>query len=218
MKKVYLMLLLIAPIATHAQQKGEIRLNGYASYIFDDNFDSYYSTTNYYNGTLNGGLQWGAGLEYILAPHQGVELTYLRQDTKSPTTYYDPYVASNPIRTQDFDVAINNIFLGSTRYFKVNDVVEPYGGIKMGVAIIGVSNTINGKSSSAVKFAWGFALGTNLWLSDRLGIKIQGSLNSVTQAVGGGLYFDYSGTSAGVVSYSSVLQFGLGGGLVVRLK
>ncbi len=218
MKKAYLLLLMLIPAATYAQHRGEVRLNGYANYIFDDNFDSYYSTSDYYDGTLNGGLQWGVGLEYLVAPNQGVSLTYLRQDTESPTTYFDPYAVTNPVRSKTFDVSINNILLGSTRYFRVSPVFEPYGGIQIGMAIIGVSNSANGTSTSGSKFAWGFNLGSNLWFTDRVGLKLEGNMRSVTQAVGGGLYFDYTGTTGSVVTYSTILQFGLGGGIVVRLR
>jgi len=218
MKTILLLLLVTIPAMLFAQNRGEIRLNGYASYVFDDHFSSYYSATDYYDGTLKGGLLWGAGLEYILAPHQGIELMYFRQDTHSPTTYYDPYSPFDPVKNRDFDVALNHIFLGSTRYFRVTDVVEPYGGIKLGVAIIGVSNSVNNQSNTVVKFAWGLKGGTNLWFSSRVGLKLEAGLNSVTQAVGGGLYFDYTGVSAGTVSYSTILMFSLGGGLVVNLN
>jgi hypothetical protein len=51
-----------------------------------------------------------------------------------------------------------------------------------------------------------------------VGIKLQTGLISLAQAAGGGIYFGSGGVSPGLSTYSSILQFSLGGGLVFRLK
>ncbi len=56
----FLFVILLIPAISHAQHT---RLNGYAVYVFDDKFDSYYDNNNYYEGKFKGGLQWGVGLE-----------------------------------------------------------------------------------------------------------------------------------------------------------
>jgi hypothetical protein len=50
-----------------------------------------------------------------------------------------------------------------------------------------------------------------------VGVKLQAQLLSITQSVGGGVFFGTGGASAGISSYSSVYQFSLGGGLVFEL-
>ena len=55
----------------------------------------------------------------------------------------------------------------------------------------------------------------NFWASEKIGIKLQAQLLSVAQATGGGLYFG-GGAGVAVSSYSTIYQFGLGGGLVFR--
>lgn len=209
--------MLFTVATTYAQQKPSFRINAYSSYVFDDKVNSYYSSTAYYNGVVNGGLQWGAGLEYLLRPNQGLELTYLRQNAKAPTTYYDHGAPLDPVKTTDFDLGINYILIGGTRYLQRNPKIEPYFGAQLGMGIISVSNATNGKENTATKLAWGIKGGTNFWFSKTAGIKIQAALHSVTQAVGGGLYFGPGGVSSGVASYSTVLQFSLGGGLVFKL-
>ena len=94
---------------------------------------------------------------------------------------------------------------------------EPYGGFLLGMAIINADNPENETSSSATKFAWGARLGTNIWASDRMGIKLQMQLLSVPQGAGGGLYFGTGGAGAGITTYSTILQFALGGGLTFKL-
>lgn len=218
MKRTLTALLLLSYIHAHAQKESRLRLNAYANYMFDDKVDSYYSSTSYYNGTIKGGFQWGLGAEFMARPDLGAEISYYRLDTKAPTTYYDQGVVTDPVKTKTFDLAVNYILLNTTRYFLINNKVEPYVGAQAGVGILSVSNPANGNGKTVTKFAWGFRGGTNIWLGKTAGIKLQASLQSVTQAVGGGLYFGTGGVSTGLSSYSSVLQFALGGGLVFRFN
>jgi len=192
-----------------------LRLNVYTMYAFDDNVDSWYSTTDYYSGTIKGGFQYGGGLEYMMIPQQGIELSYLRLDTNAPMEYYD--YNSNRVKNTDFDVATNYILLGSNRYFGMNPKIEPYGGIQAGMAIINVNNPDNGKSGNSTKFAWGAKLGLNFWASDKVGIKMQTGLVSAVQSAGGGLYFGTGGAGAGVSTYSTFYQFYIGGGLTFKM-
>jgi hypothetical protein len=190
-----------------------LRLNAYTFYAFDDNVDSYYSTTDYYNGTIKGGFQWGGGLEYMMIPGQSIELSYLRLDTEAPMEYYD-----NRIKNTTFDVATNYILIGSNRYFGMNPKVEPYAGLQAGMGIFNVANPDNGNSGNSTKFAWGAKLGLNIWASEKVGIKIQAGLNSAVQSAGGGLYFGTGGVGAGVSTYSTFYQFFVGGGLTFNMS
>lgn len=192
-----------------------LRLNGFAFYAFDDNVDSYYSATDYYNGTIEGGFQWGGGLEYMMIPNQGIELSYLRLDSNAPMEYYD--YSTNRVRYTDFEVATNYILIGSNRYFGMNPKVEPYAGLQAGMAIFNVDNPDNGNSGNSTKFAWGAKLGVNIWASDKMGLKIQTGLNSAVQSAGGGLYFGTGGAGAGVSTYSTFYQFYVGGGLTFKM-
>ncbi len=56
--------------------------------------------------------------------------------------------------------------------------------------------------------------GVNIWASEKVGLKLQTNLMSMVQAVGGGLFFGTGGASVGVSTFSTLLQFSLGGGLV----
>jgi hypothetical protein len=100
---------------------------------------------------------------------------------------------------------------------KPGSKVEGFGGGMLGAAFINVDNPDNNTSNSATKFAWGLRLGANIWASEKVAIKLQGQLMSAVQGAGGGLYFGTGGAGAGVSTYSSMLQFGLGGGLTFAL-
>jgi opacity protein-like surface antigen len=190
-----------------------IRLNAYSAYVFDDRVDSYYDPTNYYDGKIKGGFQWGIGLEYMLYETKGIELRYFRQDTKAPMNYY-----LDGIQYTEFDLGLNYILLGGSNYFKLtNEMVEPYLGAGIGMAIFSIKNPESGRSSSAEKFAWNIKAGTNIWVTDRVGIKLHAEVISAVQAAGGGFYFGTGGSGAGISTYSSMYQWSLGGGLTFKL-
>jgi hypothetical protein len=220
MKKLFLLALCFTGSYVFAQsiqqsaplKKPAFRLNAYASYAFDDKVDSYYSATEYFEGTIKGGFEYGGGLEFMLRETYGVEFTYLRLDSKAPLTYYD-----NVVKNTTFDLASNFLMLGGNRYLKMNPKLEPYAGIQLGMVIYNVENPDNGKSGSATKFAWGLKAGVNIWATEKVGIKIQAGLISAVQSVGGGLYFGTGGAGAGVASYSTIYQFTVGGGLTFNL-
>jgi hypothetical protein len=54
-------------------------------------------------------------------------------------------------------------------------------------------------------------------VSEKVGIKLTAQLQSAVQSMGGGFFIGTGGVSAGVSSFSSLMQFGLGTGLVFKL-
>jgi hypothetical protein len=193
------------------------RLNGYAGYVFDDKVDSYYDVNNYYNGTIKGGFQWGVGLEYLAGQNNGIEVLYLHQSTTAPTTYIQSGQLGG-VKTTNFDVNLDWIMLAGNRYIKSpGSKVEGFGGLMMGAALLDFKNPSNGNSNSATKFAWGFKGGANIWATPKLAIKLQAQLISAVQGAGGSLYYGTGGGGAAVTGYSSMLQFGLGGGICLAL-
>jgi hypothetical protein len=161
---------------------------------------------------VKGGFEYGGGLEVMLHETYGLEFTYLRLDSKAPMEYY-----YNGVEFTNFDLATNYIMVGGNRYMQMNPKVEPYGGMMLGMAIFNIENPDNGNSTSATKFAWGIKAGVNIWASEKVGIKMQASLLSAVQAVGGSVYFGTGGAGAGVSGFSTFYQFVLGGGLVFNL-
>lgn len=210
MKKILFMLFLVLSGWSSAQ--AQLRLNGYAGYNFDNSFDSRYSNTSYFYGLVKGGLMWGAGVEYLLGPDYGLELIYFRQDTEAPVNYYDDGDVSDII-----DLGINYIMVGGVRYLEVGEVFEPYGGLMAGLGIYSNKNPKPGEPNSNTAFGWGVRLGSNIWFTESVGIKVQAQLLSAVQGVGGGFYFGTGGVGSSFRAYSTMYHFGLGGGLVISL-
>ena len=213
MKTILSILLLAFFIPAFSQT----RLNGYANYVFDDRVDSYYDANNYYDSKIKGGFQWGVGLEYLVGPSNGIEILYLHQKTTAPTTYIQTGQLGG-VKNTEFDVNLDWIMLGGNRYIKSpGSKVEGFGGLMAGAALLDFKNPDNGNSNSATKFAWGLRGGANLWATPKISIKLQAQLVSAVQGAGGTLYFGTGGAGVGVTSYSSMLQFGLGGGISLAL-
>jgi hypothetical protein len=215
MKKISCLLAFTLAISFAFAQKST-RLNGYANYVFDDSYSSLYDSYNYYNGTINGGVQWGVGFEFMLQPTVCLELMWLNQATHAPTTYQTGPGTS--VKNENFDLSINYAMLGADKHMPLpNGKSELYGGIFAGVAFMNLKAPSSGRSSSAEKFAWQMRFGFIYWAAAKVGIKLQAQLTSIAQGAGGGFYFGTGGVGAGVSTYSSMYQFGLGGGLTFKV-
>lgn len=191
----------------------EIRINTYTANVFDDQVQLYQGFDTY-SGKIKGGLQWGAGVEVMANKYYGVELSYLRQDTKAPIT------KNNLNRDYtEFDLGINYIMLGGNRYFRTGNAhLQPYFGGQLGMAIVGIQNpSLTLGTSTQSKFAWGMKGGLNIQTSAGVGIKIQAQLLSAIQSLNGGFYVGTGGFSTGISANAATMQFGLGAGLVFAI-
>lgn len=217
MKKILLALAIFMAVGAKAQN---MRLNAYASYAFDDRVESYYSNTSYFEGKIKGGLLWGGGLEFMVHPQYGIEISYLRMDTKAPMTYYSHQPPAG-IKNTEFDLGISYALIGGMRYQSPKPGIELYGGLQLGAAFINAtkpSTSLTAEvSDNATKFAWGLRGGANIFPNDgKVGLKLQIGLLSAVQGAGGSLYFGTGGAGAGISTYSTMLQFTTGGGLVFK--
>ncbi|WP_276483929.1 outer membrane beta-barrel protein [Paraflavitalea pollutisoli] len=200
----------LTPPPTTKDKPGPYRINAYVGYVFDDKISHYGDPTSYYTGTIQGGLQWGISGEYLLEDYLGISLSYSRQDTKADMIAYE-----NTERQVNLDMGISYVLVGLNGYWPIRHFpVVPYGGAGIGFAFIGIDNPANGWRDSGSKLAWGVRGGTNITLAHRFAIKLQGHLLSAVYASGGALFFGDT-PNGGLSAYTTIFQFGLGGGLVV---
>jgi hypothetical protein len=213
MKKILFFTLLSAVTMLASAQ--QVRINAYGAYVFEDGYDSYYDANNYYNGQVDGGFQGGAGIEYLLSPQYCIELMYLRRSTQAPTSFRGGIVSAP--KSVTFDLVHDYILLGSDGHFSnASGKVEGYGGLFGGILIANLDNPDNNDHASTTRFAWALRLGCNIWTEGKLGIKLQTQLISSLRSAGGDFYFDPYGNPVGLSTYSTLFQFGLGGGLTYR--
>jgi len=166
-------------------------------------------------GEIKGGFQWGAGLEFLPNEDYGIELLYFHQDTKSPITYE----YSNDMGTREVELGVNYIMAGGVRYINAAaGRLQLYGGLLLGAVIFSNKTPQDNEERSYVKFGWGARLGLNFLATEKVGLKLQAHLLSAVQSFGGGLSFGTSGAGVGVSSYSTLMQFGIGGGLCFKVN
>jgi hypothetical protein len=223
MKKLFTIILFLAgayafgqrPQSSSAANTGpSIRLNGYTIYaLADHHVESGYYSNTYWEGSVSDGFEYGGGIEILPIPTTGIEISYMRLDSKVDLYLYDP-IGGNDTRL--VDLAHNYIFIGGNQYLKINPKVEPYFGMQLGMAVYTAEYQQN--SGTETKFAWGIKAGLNIWLSEKVGVKMQTQLLSAVQAIGGGIYFGTGGAGAAVSGFSTYYQFNVGGGLVFKLK
>lgn len=213
MKQFIFSVLLVAIIAGVASAQN-YRIDVYSACTFNDKVNSHYSSGNYYDGTINGGYQWGAGIEYMVSSTKSIEIKYLHQNATVPMVFFD----GSTKRLQDFNLGLNYVLLGWNNYFKTaNKKIEPYVGAGLGVALINVKNPYFSGSSSFTKFAFNLKAGTNIWVTKRLGIKLEANLISAVKAASNGFCFNNDVAGASLTSYKTIFQPGVGGGLTYKI-
>jgi len=212
MKKIILLLLSVGTMTTMMGQHA--RLNFYAAYTFDDGFDVVNDANTFYNGTVKGGVQWGGGLEYMFNKQSSAELLYLHRSTTVPANF--KFGSNTQLRSETFDLKHDFILLSGDGHFGGGGKAEGYAGVMAGVLISHLEAPSLGKSSSNTNFAWGGRVGTNIWFSPKMGLKLQALILSASRATGGSYYWSWYGPIY-LTEYSTLWQFSLGGGLAFKL-
>jgi hypothetical protein len=224
MRKILLsaILLFTTLLSSYAQEK---RINLYGGYVFDDGLDVFNDYNQYVNGTVKGGFQYGASLEFVTEHEMGLELLWLGRSTELPLTF-DAFLPSGP-RKGTYDVNLNYAMLSINKYSREGNI-EGYGGLMFGCLFSDATNAGNmdslgnrysSISTSGTHFSWGLKLGANMWVAKNIAIKLQGQFISTSEAFGGTDYYGYYGGYYGYYGYSSYInlfQWNFSTGLVFK--
>jgi len=203
-KSLIIILILFSGIYVNAQSTGAIRLNAYGSYNFNERvpLDAFYTD-------VQGGFQWGAGLEYFVRRNKSLELKYLRMDTKTPLYRY----GGEQVNKGNDDAAFNYIMLAGNNYFGGNGKITPFAGIGLGVGWA-EGNT----NSTSAKFVWDAKLGVHIATESAVSFKVQAYVQSMISAFGTDFWYYPGWGTYAVADYARVFQFGLGGAVCFDFK
>ncbi len=201
--KICLSLVLSLTLTAVSYAQPTVTLLTFESYTFADKFE-----TQYGNGKIQDGFQWGGGLEIGLSNTSAVELIYQQLNTDA---YYQGFDGR-----YDGTVNISYIMLGGTKYLPLNEMISGFGSFDAGVGIFNPSESLD--SGTITKFSLGGRIGLRVMASEKVSLRIHAQLLSPVQWAGGGFYFGTGGSGAGVSTGSTVYQFNLGGSLNYRLK
>ncbi|GGB06744.1 hypothetical protein GCM10011511_32770 [Puia dinghuensis] len=171
------------------------------------------SRTDFYDtyGRIADGLSYGGSIKFNVNRSFGIEVLYSHMNTTS-----DLYSAYDGSWLQGGNLQLDYILAGPVESFTIpNSTVRPFVGALLGAAIL--TPDANSGFSSDTRFAVGFQLGTNIYISPRVGIQLKAQLLSPVDGAGGGFYFSNYGSGGGIDTYSSIYQFSLSGGLIIGL-
>ena len=171
------------------------------------------SRTDFYNtyGRIDGAFSFGGSLQFNVNRGFGVELLYNHMATNSGLYQYgyggDKLAGGN--------LNMDYYMLGLVQSFTIpNSTVRPFIGLLLGAAEFTPGE--NGDPNDT-KFAVGLQLGTNVYITPRIGLRLKAQLLSPVDAADGGYYFGNFGSGGGLSTYSDIYQFSLSGGLIIGL-
>jgi hypothetical protein len=196
MRKTLLITSIIFCTVALRAQTGTISLNLDAGYTFHDevDFDAGYAD-------FQAGFQYGGGLEYFASDNKSFEIKYLRMDTHIPA-----YLGNAQVNEGNDKGSVNYVLVGGNTYFGQDPYATavPYGGLGLGVGIIGLDG------STATKFAWDAKLGVKIQTASVVSVKLQAYMQSIVATAGSDIWYTYYGPVA-VPDYVSLWQFGFSG-------
>ncbi len=207
MKKMALILAVVLLSAADTFAQTSVELVPQVGYSFPARNDFY----NDY-GRMAGGLNLGGAVNFNFTRSFGLEVLY--NHVSSSSGLYN-YAYDGGIQLaggnlmQDYIMA-GPIFSGSIP----NSTVRPFLGLLLGADIM--TPDVGAGYPSNSNFAVGFQVGTNIYISPRVGIQLKAQLLSPVGAAGDAYYFaNYPG--GGINPYQSTYQFTLGGGVIIGL-
>jgi len=201
MKKTFLLFtVFIMSIAGYSQHT---ELFGFSGYTFTDQIPIYGGSAK-----LHQGVNYGGGISYVVDNAYMVEVSYSYQDSR--VTAYSHYYSY----TIDVPASMHYYMLGGYRMVNPNEKVQLFTGMKLGGVTLAFPD---GYTNSVTKFAMGLDAGFKVFFNKHIGIRGQASMNFPLTNLGGSLYIGSGGVSAGVSTYSPILQFSFLGGLVFKI-
>lgn len=150
---------------------------------------------------------WGVVLDIDLHDGAQLELLYNRQDSHVDVIRYPAGIKENL-----GDLSVDYYQIGAL-YRQAIDSFEPFGLFTLGATRFAPKNAAY---SDAWRFSVIFGLGTKVWLSQMIGLRLQGRLLMPINWSGGGLWCGFGGCNVGVGGGSSMPQFDVGLGLAFR--
>lgn len=205
MRKIAIVLCVVILSASRTLAQTSIELIPQVGYSFPERNDFY----NTY-GRISGGLNLGGAINFNINRNVGIEVLYNHTSGTSGLYNYG-YDGGNQIigghLNQDFIMA-GPVFSGNIP----NSTVRPFFGVLLGADIM----TPGAGFQSNSYFAAGFQVGTNIYITPRVGFQLKAQFLSPVSSAGGAFYYsNYYG--GGINPNQSTYQFTLGGGLIIGL-
>ncbi len=192
-------------------QHPAIELNFYADYLWTTRVPA---TVPDGSGGWNAGdfdiknnPAYGIALDIEVRPGTQVELFYERQESEME---FIPNTFGSPTETLG-DVTTSYYHIGALQGFRRGKVM-PFTGGTIGATSLDPSQA----GDTKWMFSFAFHAGAKIYLSERIGLRLNGRLFASFLDASGGLYFG-SGGAGLAIGGSALWQWALGGGLFISL-
>jgi hypothetical protein len=198
------MILLVAIAMTFSAAAQSLEIFGFSGYTFGDK-------VNISGGKakIHDGHTYGGAIAFNFNDAYAIEILYSRQDNKVTA------FSSSLNLDVDEPVSTTYILAGSNRLIPLSEQAMLFSGAKLGAVTF---RSKEGAFDDITEFAAGISGGIKFAFTQNIGLRLQANLNFPITNVGASLWWNSGGgTSAGVSTYTPIVQFGFTGGLVYRL-
>ena len=200
------MLLLLITLGIQDLRAQRLELNGFYGYQLNGKAKLYDGEFRMQNAP-----NYGGKLAVGLSTTTSVELSYMRSDSEG---YFAPYnVSTEPGETYQYNS--NYITVGALQEVDMGKI-RPFGTLGMGFVIWSPKDY----SGTKWQFQFSFGAGVKIWLSERIGLRVQGSMMMPLVYNGAGFGCGIgSGVSCGGAVYTRITPFQgeFSGGIILKL-
>jgi len=200
-------------ISVQDVQAQAIEINGFTGYQFG-------GTARLYDGDLriNDAMNYGGKIAVGLSSSTYAEISYMRADTEGR---FHPISILDPV-SETYYFSSNYLHVGGLQEVKMGPL-SPFATIGLGLAIWSPKDDLNPRSlNTKTQFSATFGAGVKIWLTDFLGIRIQGSMlmPMIYNGFGFGCGISSGGSSCGSNLYTRITPFQgeFSGGLILRIS
>ncbi len=187
----------------------KVDVNALSAYMFGTSTDYVYANGSRYGEVwIAPSAVYGGAVDIVLRNNIMVEVQYMVQPTRGQERGLGGIVLRETDLTNHFIQAGG---LYSRSFSRTADV---FGGVMFGLEVFDPSKP---QYETVVRFLGTLTAGTKLWITDAIGIRLQAALNMPMVLSGVGFYFGAGGPDYGASTFVQLLQFNLGGGIVVRI-
>jgi len=207
MKKILFSIFLISSLYSFAQ----IEVSPMVGYFFG-------GRTNFYEGSLKikDNVNYGLYLGYDTDNHTGLELSYAM--SSSVAQWRPSFAFSEDLPSRDFDMNTHVFLLGGIKSVPFSEKVVGFGGLKAGAILYHPREV---QINDVWRFLVAVNAGVKIFLTEKVGIRLQGNLYMPMYFNGAGMYcgIGSGGSSCGASVNSTIVIFegDLTAGLIFKL-
>ena len=210
-------ILMSGPSVLRAQ--GKFELSPFGGYMFGGSLNMYQGKFK-----INNNANYGLALDIEVARDTKLELFWTQMNT---TAQFNPYYGYDYLALSSFNINVGYIQIGSVRELEVdNDQIKPFGVFTIGTTYFmpkdaTFSTSSQYPSGATLDDVWKFSVtlggGVKIFLSDRVGIRLQGNLMLPMFWAGAGFTVGTGGSGVSVGAGTSMIQGDFTGGLIFAL-